>query len=250
MLQFERAFPDKEAQLCVGCLSGKRSTAACNILEASAPRAAISAAGCGMFCHCWAAPAAGDRPSQRHPPPSTLPSSSPAAACAPRLPLPAAATRRSPALHPTRKQCCHAGGRVLEPDSCGWRLPGWVLHAAWAGAATAGAPATTCRADAAAVQRCRVPGRVHSCRLPAARTRQLLIAPLLLLWCCSVDRCRPAGGGLRRSCSQRFLQPAKASCCLACQLLCDMQWCVVQRSPAQCKISAQRASSKRRVTAR
>ena len=32
-LQFEKAFPDKDAQLCVGCLSGKRSIAACNILQ-------------------------------------------------------------------------------------------------------------------------------------------------------------------------------------------------------------------------
>lgn len=33
--QFEKAFPDKDAQLCVGCLSGKRSIAACNILQAA-----------------------------------------------------------------------------------------------------------------------------------------------------------------------------------------------------------------------
>lgn len=31
--QFEKAFPNKDAQLCVGCLSGKRSIAACNILQ-------------------------------------------------------------------------------------------------------------------------------------------------------------------------------------------------------------------------
>lgn len=32
-VQFEKAFPNKDAQLCVGCLSGKRSIAACNILQ-------------------------------------------------------------------------------------------------------------------------------------------------------------------------------------------------------------------------
>lgn len=30
--QFEAAFPDKDAPLVVGCLSGKRSAAACDIL--------------------------------------------------------------------------------------------------------------------------------------------------------------------------------------------------------------------------
>lgn len=32
-VQFTKAFPDKNAQLVVGCLSGKRSMAACDILS-------------------------------------------------------------------------------------------------------------------------------------------------------------------------------------------------------------------------